>query len=375
VRADQFFEAPDPQNIVKTKLVSKYFEAWAKIMLPRLTRSGEQLGYLDLFAGPGRFSDGEPSTPLWILKEAIKNPALGARLVTVFNDKEPNLAKRLQEEIDALPGVENLAHEPRVSNAVVGAQLASFFHDLGSAPTLSFIDPWGYKGLSLGLIGTAIRNWGCECIFFFNYNRISPALGNSIVDPLINELFGIERANRLRSKVAGRSPDERQTIITDELTAALRDVGGEYVLPFEFESKHGERPSHYIIFVSKNKRGYFLMKDIMFGMSTDDAEVRRLGYVPVRSPQLRMSLGFEEPYSIPALKAFLLQSCAGKRLSVIEVYEDYTIGTPYVFRHVQAALIELEADRKVAIDPPADRRQWRNGKVTLAKDKIVTFPR
>src|SRR5215203_5267348 len=105
MRADQFFEAADPQNIVKTSILTNYFRAWTTIMLPQLRRPEDCLAYIDLFAGPGRFEDGSPSTPLWVLSHSIEDPRLRTRLVTVFNDKEPGLASRLQQEIASLPGV------------------------------------------------------------------------------------------------------------------------------------------------------------------------------------------------------------------------------------------------------------------------------
>ncbi len=179
-----------------------------------------------------------------------------------------------------MTGVEKLVHKPQVTNIAVGSELTALFSTRRLVPTLFFIDPWGYKGLSLDLVGTAIKSWGCECIFFFNYNRINPGLNNPAVFELINDLFGSVRAETLRNKVSGQTPDERQTIIIDELTAALGDVGGKYVLPFEFESEHGKRPSHYIIFVSKEFRGYHIMKEVM-------ASLRATGN---REPLVRLGL-------------------------------------------------------------------------------------
>ncbi len=102
----RFFESADPQNIIKTKLVAKYFGAWTTFMVPRIKRTGENIAYIDLFAGPGRFLDGAASTPLWILNNAISRPELCQRLVTIFNDKQRSFAEQLQTEIDDLPGVE-----------------------------------------------------------------------------------------------------------------------------------------------------------------------------------------------------------------------------------------------------------------------------
>lgn len=87
----QFFDTPEQQSIIKTQLVAKYFGAWAKIMLPRAKGPGGTIAYVDLFSGPGEFEDGSASTPLRLLSDAIADPALSARLVTMFNDKTPHI--------------------------------------------------------------------------------------------------------------------------------------------------------------------------------------------------------------------------------------------------------------------------------------------
>jgi three-Cys-motif partner protein len=373
VSSSRYYEAPVPQNIIKTMLVTKYFGAWANVMLPRLNRPGERLAFVDLFAGPGRFKDGKASTPLWILSHSIKNPALCARLITMFNDKNPAFAEQLRREIEALPGVEKLTHTPQVSSTAVGGQIADMLRGLSLVPTLFFIDPWGYKGLSLDLIGQAIKNWGCDCIFFFNYNRINAGLNNRSVAEPMADLFGPIRFEQLRAEATGRSPDERQTIIIEALTEALGEVGGRYVLPFEFESEHGKRPSHYIIFVSKEFRGYHIMKEVMAGLSSDEGEVKSFEYVPMKSPQMQLFAELGRAHSIATLKDLLAITCAGTTQSVVRVYENNTVGTSYTLKNVKDAIIALEAEGRVTVDKSAAKRV-RLGKLTLGDDRLVTFP-
>ena len=241
-------------------------------------------------------------------------------------------------------------------------------------PTLFFIDPWGFKGLSLDLVGATIKSWGCDCIFFFNYNRVNQFLHAEPVEEEINELFGVERANRLRQMLKGATSEKRKETITSELILALKEVGGQYVLPFEFESRYGERTSHYIIFVSKAKRGYLIMRDVMYKMSSGDGEVKSFGYVPVRSSQLNLLLDLENPYSIPALKRLLLTACAGLSITVKQVHEDYTIDTPYILKLVQTAIKDLEREGLVKVSVPAEERRAPKGVLTLAPHLTVTFP-
>jgi hypothetical protein len=287
----------------------------------------------------------------------------------MFNDKNRQYAENLQSAINAIPDIDRLAHKPIVTSTIVGQEVVAMLRTTNLVPSLFFIDPWGYKGLTLELIGSAIRNWGCDCIFFFNYNRINMGLNNRFVVEHMNNLFGEERAEQLRELVKGMSPDERQATIVSEVQEALKAVGGKYVLPFEFQSNHGERTSHYIIFVTKSVRGYDIMKDIMFGLSSDGEEVRNFTYAPGKATQLRLSFDPASPHSILALKQLLLRECAGQAMSVREVYDRHNIDTPYVLRHFKEALKALEAEERVTVVSVHKRR--RN---TLADHLLVTFP-
>ena len=191
----------------------------------------------------------------------------------------------------------------------------------------------------------------------------------------MTDLFGPTRFEQVRDQIAGRSPNERQTIIIDALIDALGEVGGKYVLPFEFKSEHGKRPSHYIIFVSKKFRGYDIMKDVMAGLSSDKGEVKSFQTVPMKSPQMQLfaEFGLGRAYSIAALKNLLAITCAGTRESVDQVYENTTVGTPYTRKNVKEALIALESEGRVTIDKPPAKR-IRGGKVTLGDNRMVTFP-
>ncbi len=370
---EEFFEAPEEQSVIKTTLVQNYFKAWTKIMLPRVNRTGNRLAYVDLFSGPGQYDDGSASTPLWILDYAIGDSELRTRLATTFNDKNSEFTARLRSNIAALPGIEQLAHQPQVTNFEVGRDIVDMLRGGTLVPTLSFIDPFGYRGLSLALVGNAIKSWGCDCIFFFNYNRINAALTNPSVPESINDLFGAERAARLRQKVNYLTSDARRTTIISELTEAIKEVGGRIVLPFEFQSQHGVRPSHYVIFVSKAFIAYHIMKEVMWKESSDIGDVRSFKYVPIRSTQMSLFPDFGKDHSIPLLKDVLLQNYRGRVITVWDVYEGITPDTPYTLKNLKDALLELEVEERITIDPPAAQRPKRRGEVTLADNKRVTF--
>jgi len=367
-----FFEESREQSRIKSRIVAKYFWAWAKVIIPAAKIHEKRIAYMDLFAGPGRYADGTLSTPIIVLETAIKEPDLCEMLVTYFNDKNAGNIQSLREAINATPGIEKLRHKPQVENMEVGQQIAESLRRMKLIPTFLFADPWGYKGLSLTLINSVLPNWGCDCVFFFNYNRINPALNNDVVSEHMNELFGEQRANSIREKLDGLLPDEREDLIVEEFSLALKEAGARYVLPFTFKNEEGTRTKHHLVFASKNFKGYEIMKEIMAKESSErDQGVASFAYSPASNKYPTL---FELSRPLDDLEELLLTEYSGHTLSLQQIYERHNVGRRYIKANYKAALAKLEAANKITADPPAIRRPKKNGRVTFADTVIVTFP-
>lgn len=368
-----FFDETSEQSAVKSAIVAKYFWAWAKVIIPTAKRHGDKIAYIDLFAGPGRYNDGTKSTPLLVLERAIADPDLRRMLVAVFSDADPQNAKSLDDAIKTLPGVETMTHRPEVNREVVGDEIVKSFEKMRLIPTFFFVDPWGYKGLSLRLVNSVIKDWGCDCIFFFNYNRINMGLSNPLVVEHMNALFGVERAEALRARLSNMSPADRELTIVEELVEALKEMGGKFVLPFSFKNETGRRTSHHLIFVTKHFKGYEIMKGIMAGESSlSEQGVPSFTFSPADA---RFPVLFEMSRPLDDLKAMLLRDFAGRRLTVRDIYVQHSVGKPYVDRNYRDVLKQLETERRVRATPPAEKRPKRNGVATLADPTYIEFPR
>ena len=153
-----FFGESSEQSAVKTLIVSKYFWAWAKVIIPTAKKSTNRIAYIDLFAGPGRYKDGTRSTPLLVLEQAIADPDMRQMLVTHFNDGDGDNSQSLQVAINALPGIASLKYPPQVDHQEVGEKIVKTFEGMKLVPTLFFVDPWGYKGLSLRLVNSVLKD-------------------------------------------------------------------------------------------------------------------------------------------------------------------------------------------------------------------------
>lgn len=368
-----FFDESREQSQIKTTIVSKYFRAWAKVILSTVKKKTGRIAYIDLFAGPGRYKDGTISTPLKVLETAIEDNDLRKSLVTLFNDKDPENISSLKAAIDSLPGVATLQYPPQLINEEVGSEIVKLLKQWSLVPTLLFVDPWGYKGLSLDLLNSVLRNWGCDCIFFFNYNRINPALANDAVREHMNVLFGEERANAIRGEVEGLNPDERESLILERLAEALKHMGANFVLPFTFKNENSTRTSHHLIFASKHHRGYEIMKDIMALESSEQNQgVPSFEFSPASE---RFPLLFELSRPLDDLEEMLLEEFAGQTLTMKEVYERHNVGRPFIEANYKKVLAAMELADKIRAVPPANKRPKRKGEATFGDQVLVKFPR
>lgn len=338
-----FFDESREQSRVKAEIVEKYFDAWAGIIAgtqDRTPRSDRRIGYVDLFAGPGRYKDGSTSTPLRVLAKAVAKPVYADRLVAIFNDRDPANVSTLRSEINALPNIGRLKHQPDIWNEDVGDGIAGRFASMRNVPTLAFVDPWGYRGLTLRLVDSFLRNWGCDCIFFFNYGRISAGLSNPYVREHMEALFGRDRAEELSRRLDGMTPSVREATVVEGLASALKEFGHRFVLPFCFKNEAGTRTKHHLILVTKHFKGYDVMKQIMASFSsTTEQGVASFTYCPADRAQ---PLLFELNRPLEDLRHLLLRDFDGRTATMRQIYEEHSVDRPFLSTHYKAVLRALE---------------------------------
>jgi three-Cys-motif partner protein len=364
-----FFQEQEEQSRIKSEIVAKYFWAWAKVIISEVKRrGGEKIAYIDLFAGPGRYADGTPSTPVKVLERAIRDPNMSQMLVALFNDSDPGHAAKLRTAVAELPGIENLRYPPVVQNFTVGDEVAAAFDKLALVPTLLFADPWGYRGVTRKLIASVVKDWGCECIMFFNYRRINMALQNLMLQEPVDALFGAGRVEELKLLLPGLSSDDRELLIIEKLTQALSESKRLYVLPFRFRDERGTRTSHHLVFIAKSVLGYTIMKDIMAKASScADQGVASLEY---NRASRDFPLLFELTRPLDDLAGMLLSDYAGKSMTVEGVFRNHHVGRPYTLRNYKDVLAKLDDEGRIEVVSTKGKRR-RN---TFPEHLIVKFP-
>lgn len=364
-----FFNKQTEASKLKAEIVSKYFSTWANVIVSQRT---DKIVYLDLFSGPGRYDDGNPSTPLLVIDYSINhfNKKVPQKVELIFNDGVTKFIQALENEIKNFPDISKLQYKPSTHNENIDDKIIKKYENMAH-PTLSFIDPCGYKGLSLNLIRTLVKNWGCDCIFFFNYRRINAGIDNPSLKRPINLMFTKDILAELSQSVFRKSPYEREIIILNKLKSVFKDWGMNYVLPFPFKNETGTRTSHYLIFVTKNILGYNIMKDIMGSCSSSHIQdVPSFEYNPAATlddPQL--PLFRRDP--IDELKKMLLDDFKERTITMKEVYEKHHIDKPYVKKNYKKALLDLEKEDKIK----TNRVERKARKGTFPDDMLVSVPK
>jgi three-Cys-motif partner protein len=65
---DDFFKGKRPWSKIKDRILNSYMSPY----MAKVNQRGQPILVLDAFAGPGRFDDGQPGSPLIICQAAEK---------------------------------------------------------------------------------------------------------------------------------------------------------------------------------------------------------------------------------------------------------------------------------------------------------------
>jgi three-Cys-motif partner protein len=362
-----FFRTPTEASQRKQRIVVKYHAAWSQVLRSRTgsPRPERDLAYVDLFAGPGKYTDGTLSTPLLILEAAARDAYMREHLRAHFNEGDPDVAQDLESNIRSSEAAHRLRHFPKVTCALVENDILQSIGGIPRCPLLLFADPWGYKGLSVTLLSSFLRPWGNDLIFFFNYNRIASGLHANVLEEPIDEVFGTKVATDLRRRIIsnGLKGAAKEGEIMNALGEAFAPFGAQTPVQFPFQTKG--RLSHHLMFISKNPLGNEIMKGVMSGEST------------------RGCFGFDQAAEIQpllftnllveGLASKLIQRFAGKTVRFTEIGfdKDPQLGKPDYKKAIQ----QLESEGKVIVLSYEKVRRIVKDGLSVSDDAILLFSR
>lgn len=190
-------------------------------------------------------------------------------------------------------------------------------------------------------------------------------------------LFGETDYNLLIENLKNiKNPHDRELMIINSLSEALKKDGLEYVLPFRFQSQYKNRTSHYLIFASKCFTGYDIMKQIMWKAGEKDGyNVGKFEFIPTdsKSKDLQLSLIDMFSCSLEDLKKDLLDTFKGKSILLRNLYKIHGAKGKFILPNYKDVLLELEEKGIIKCEP--SERPVRKGKKTMNPEKVtISFP-
>jgi len=314
-----FFEAPSVHSVVKMEIVSKFFACW----LPIVSSRAEEMCYVDLFSGPGYYDDGTPSTPIRILDKVLGYPDTYKRLRMSFYEGKESYARSLEANVASHEVYKRLQFKPEVIRKDISA---SILRDLPTDKTsFWFIDPWGYKGISLELLAAVVTSWGSDCLFYLSISGIRRNIDSESKWHDIKAIFGYDGFESLLDARRNGSRTDFNKIVLDCLFQELNKLVRVYMIPFGVEFDRSAFVSHYLVFLSKHHRGFERMVSVMAPLSTvDHCGFPLMLYSPkrdARNTNARFELDDQSENMVKLIR--LIRSNFSRRtLTIKETYEE-----------------------------------------------------
>lgn len=316
---------------VKHDLLRTYLGAW----FPILGKYNRRVVFLDGFAGPGRYIDGEPGSPSIALGTFLDHHHAAylseTEYVFVFNENHAERFSSLEEVIES----ERTARGDWPSNVKVLVENRNFteiadeiLDSLGGeslAPTFAFLDPFGYKDTPMELIRRLMSYSKSELFIYFDINSLNRfATAGQNVDVHFEALYG---TSEFKNAPPAGHPG-RQQFLHDLYERQLREMCGfKHVRSFEMVGSNG-KAINYLFFCTNNATGFDRMKSAMWKAApSGDYRFRdSLAGQPV--------LFQSEPDTLP-LQRELLRAFAGRTVDISSLVKFVIESTPFTSSHLK----------------------------------------
>ena len=327
----------------KHQLMDHYISAWFPIRT--IQGHNKRVVFLDGFAGPGTYSDGEPGSPLIALEALVSSlhfdQLAGTTFEFVFVEKRPDRFRRLQVEISEFwrsrgGKPPNVNVHPLQMDFVDAA--SKVLPDLrGTAPMFAFIDPFGWS-VPMAAIRDCLADKGCEVLFTFMHEYVNRFITTSKQDTsrTFMEMFGVNDDEY--AEVGNLQGEKRKKHLRDKYLSQLRhEAGFEYVRPFEVRDIRRNRTIYFLMFGTHSTRGLDVMKQAMWKLDPEQGVL--FAGLTTGAPLL-----FEpEPHLLPLLTA--IQERFGGETVEVETIEEFVITeTDFTSSHYKGILREMETE-------------------------------
>ena len=247
----------DPHTRAKHAILRRYLEAWFPILsrqasaLARRSRktSNREILFIDGFAGPGEYTNGEEGSPVIALNAALNHEAsfpIPVRML--FVEQRPDRFEHLQRVL--APHLARVSHSANIREAaarhgdcdsVLNALLDECERKgIAFGPALAFLDQFGYGAVSMALISRILKFGQCEVFTYLDYKDMNRWITDPAKAPAFTRAYGGEEwrgAVNLEERA-------RRRFLLDQYKVALKDPrrgNATYVASFSMFDRNSSR--------------------------------------------------------------------------------------------------------------------------------------
>jgi three-Cys-motif partner protein len=340
----------DPHTAKKHDILRRYFEAW----LPIMARWNGRVLYIDGFAGPGRYSQGEDGSPVVVLKSARDHRyQISAELVCIFVEDDPERAKHLKGVLDGLSPPLPTRIKWHVVCGKFDEHLSKTFEVIEKqrtsvAPSFVFIDPFGFSHTPFLTIKKILESPRSEILVNFMFEEVNRFLSVEEHAENYDLLFG---TTQWRDVLAMGSAPERKSAIHDIYLKQLKSAA-KYVHSFEMLNQ-GNSTDYFLYFATNNLKGLEKMKEAMW--KVDDTG--SFQFSDFQDSRRLVSLFSGHP-NLQPLQDMILKRFSGHQVSIEDLSDWVVAETPFLRTHLKLQILApLEKSGAVSVVGASPKRR------------------
>ena len=335
----------EPHTAGKHQVLKHYLDAWLPIMM----QSNQLVLYVDAFAGPGEYEDGEPGSPLIAIDTLVNHRRLlqlpgriKFEFIEANLDRYMHLRSMIEQRFPTMPRNATWEAHHNTFNETLRTTLDQLDAQRQRlAPALVMIDPFGVRDTPMSTIKRILRNPKAEVYITFMYDTVNRFGTASQYDDSLTELFG---SDRWRDCIKIPEDDTRMSCFVNLYKSELRKAGAQHLLHFTIDKT--DRKNYYvIIYATKSLKGCDEMKKAMWRVAPH-GEFRFVGGQQDQIPFGTKLVDFDE------LQRQIVVQFEGKGWCSVAEIEDFVMSDASQFHsgHLRSkALIPMERARVIEV--------------------------
>ena len=360
-KPEDFFKQKRTASEIKAEILPKYFRAWHTRManLPGTTTTN-QVYFIDVHAGTGYEAPDVPAAPIKILNQVHDLNATGEEInleLKLYFTDAPGVTDKLIKNVETLPYYPELIHQVVFLKEAAEQELLTDVLNQPN-PALLFIDLFG-NAFARQLAGQVMHRQGeTDMLMLFNLSKVKAALLTEEVGGPWHLILGERLAQIKQSYQHEKSARKRDEFIITQLEAACQ-ANYFYTYTFKIAQPDKGQTGYYLMLLSKAKAGYLTIKELLQPYSDyqEDSVPLQGANLKQQQPLLPGFFKYLNTYCLENLVEYLGANRSRFHYkTIVEIYEEHGIGTPYSKQNYLAAFEKLREQGIINVVDTSNRK-------------------